>query len=128
MMPSRPLVATLLALFIVITATGCATLPPAAQQYASFSDYAEAVFRHQNQLISQIMMLEAQGSPLDDEDLKDAEHAMFDACHLLNEYAEREADGDSISWLFKRRVQNSIAACDDSIREFEAVLAPLQHN
>lgn len=120
----RPLAASLLLSFIIVSA-GCASLPASAQQYENFSQYAEAVFRHQNDLISRMMMLKEQGQLPENDDIEEAEQAMFDACHLLNEYAEHEVDGESMGWWFQRRVQSSIEHCDESIHELEDALTSI---
>lgn len=99
---------------------GCAILPP-NNGHDSFADYAESVFRHQNELNSRLMMLsEAEQLP-DDDAFEAAEEAMHDACHLLNEYAERESSGESMGFWFKSKVQASINACNESIRRLESM-------
>lgn len=105
---------------ITLALPACSSLPPAAQEYDSFADYAEAVFRHQNDLTSRIMMM-----PNDAGNLEDAEQSMNDACHLLNEYAERELNGETMSIFFRRRVQASIENCDQKIQNLENLLVEL---
>ncbi|MDD1621543.1 MAG: hypothetical protein LUQ11_08670 [Methylococcaceae bacterium] len=102
--------------------TGCATLPPHSV-HKSFASYAESVFRHQNEVSSRLMMLNDTDQLPDSEVFGDAEEAMSDACHLLNEYAERESNGESMSWRFEAKVQASIEGCDASIQKMEALLA-----
>lgn len=102
--------------------SGCASVPQRAQQYENFSDYAESVFRHQNALISRMMMLNEADQLPDNDALDDGEQAMHDACHLLNEYAEMESDGEIISPFFTQKVQNSIEGCDNSIDKLESLL------
>ena len=102
--------------------SGCASVPPNSG-HDSFTDYAESVFRHQNAVLSRLMMLnEAEQLP-DNDVFQNTEQAMHDACHLLNEYAERESDGESMSLRFKAKVQSSIESCDESIQKMEALLA-----
>ncbi len=108
-----------ISILITLALPACSTLPPTAQQYASFSDYAEAVFRHQNDLTSRIMMMTNNGG------LEDSEQAMYDACQLLNEYAERELNGESMGVFFRRRVQASIENCDQKIHDLENLLVEL---
>jgi hypothetical protein len=48
---------------------------------------------------------------------------MREACYLLNEYAEREISGESMSWRFKSKVQDSIEACDKSVQRLEVLFA-----
>lgn len=114
---------------ILLGTTACSTLPPAAQEYDSFAAYAESVFRHQNKLISRLMMMNGSVA-LDDNEafeaaLENAEQSMNDACRLLNEYAENEMEGESMSLFFKHRVKASIESCDLKIQELEAMLAEL---
>ncbi len=101
----------------------CATLPPSAQQYDNFADYAESVFRHQNDLISRLMMLNETEQLEENAEVEQAEQEMQEACQLLNEYAERESDGDFIGPFFKRKVQTSIENCDRNIQQLETLLA-----
>lgn len=106
-------------LFVMLLGTtACTTLPPAAKAYDNFADYAESVFRHQNVLISRLMMM----NDNDNEKLENAEQEMNDACYLLNEYAEHEMAGESMSLFFKRKVQASIETCDQQIQNLETLL------
>ena len=102
--------------------SGCASVPQHAQQYNNFSDYAESVFRHQNALISRMMMLNEADQLPDSDALENGEQAMHDACHLLNEYAEMESEGEIISPFFTQTVQSSIEGCDNSIDKLESLL------
>ncbi|MCQ8181575.1 hypothetical protein NP603_10680 [Methylomonas sp. SURF-1] len=107
---------------LLVCLAGCASAP-ASSGLDSFADYAESVFRHQNAIMSRLMMLsEAEMLP-DTDDFEAAEQAMHDACHLLNEYAEREADGESMGFRFKAKVQSSIEGCDASVQKMEALLS-----
>lgn len=101
---------------------GCTTLPPHTV-HKSFASYAESVFRHQNDVSSRLMMLNDADQLPDSEVFENADEAMSDACHLLNEYAERESNGESMSWRFEAKVQASIEGCDASIQRMEALLA-----
>jgi hypothetical protein len=69
-----------------------------------------------------MMLSEAEQLP-DNEAFENTEQAMHDACHLLNEYAERESDGEHMGLRFKAKVQASIEGCDASIQKMEALLA-----
>lgn len=106
----------------LLLAAACSSLPPSAQNFDNFSDYAESVFRHQNLLTSRIMMM----GGMEDDALSNAEHAMNDACHLLNEYAERESNGEVLGIFFKRQVQTSIENCDHQVQLLEALLPDLE--
>jgi hypothetical protein len=111
--------ATVLAIALLLGITGCASLPPSAAKFKNFSEYAESVFKHQNQVISRMMMLNDTEQLPDNDALEDSEQTMNDACHLLNEYAEKEIDGDFISPFFTQTVQKSIEGCDKSILNME---------
>lgn len=102
--------------------TGCVTLPPHSV-HSSFASYAESVFRHQNEVSSRLMMLNEADLLPDNDAFENTEQAMTDACHLLNEYAERESSGESMSWRFEAKVQASIEGCDKSIQRMEELLA-----
>lgn len=112
---------------ILLFETACTNLPPTAQSFDSFASYAESVFRHQNLLISRLMMLSENDEILDNPEIAAAEQAMNNACHLLNEYAEKELEGKSSGFLFKREVQTSIEDCDRKIQILEAKLADTEH-
>ena len=114
----------LIPVILLLETAACSSLPPAAQQYDSFSEYAESVFRHQNVLISRLMMLADADVQPDNNRLENAEQAMNDACHLLNEYAEHEMEGESMGLFFQHEVQASIENCDHKIHFLEAMLPP----
>ncbi len=116
---------TLLALSSVFV--GCASVP-ANSQYDSFAAYAESVFRHQSAVLSRLMMLSEADLLPDNDSFQNTEQAMHDACNLLNEYAERQNDGESISLHFKAKVQASVESCDNSIQKMEALLASVDQN
>ncbi len=109
----------------LLALAGCVSVPLHAQKYENFSDYAESVFRHQNTLISRMMMLTDADLLPDSDALDKSEQAMHDACHLLNEYAEMESEGEIISPFFTQTVQASIEDCDKSIGTMEKLLNSL---
>lgn len=103
--------------------TACSQISPLINR-SDFSSYAEDVFRRQNSATSLIMMAAADLE--DDEALLKAELNMHDSCRLLNEYSEKEARGQTISVLFKKRVQNSIADCETRVIAVEQLLQNFQ--
>lgn len=105
---------------VLVSAQGCAEINTIRNQ-DGIAEYAEAVFRHQNQVTNRIMM-SMDEALLNDSEVRQAELAMHDACKLLNEYSAREIDGKPIGVMFKRKVRASIKGCDDSIRKVEAAL------
>jgi hypothetical protein len=115
-----PLIKSILIIIPDCCLLGCASAP-VNSGHDSFADYAESVFRRQNQLTSRLMMLNDDAD--EDEVFEVADQAMRDACHLLNEYAEREMSGETMSWRFKSKVQDSIEACDKSVQRMEVLFA-----
>ncbi|BBL58082.1 hypothetical protein [Methylomonas koyamae] len=107
---------------LLATLAGCAGAP-ANSGMDSFADYAESVFRHQNAIISRLMMLSDSDLLPDTDNFEDTEQEMHDACHLLNEYAEHEADGESMGLRFKAKVRSSIEGCDASVQKMEGLLS-----
>lgn len=86
-------------------------------------EYAESIFRRQNQATQQVMLLLEEDLSLEQEErLSEAELQMYDACHLLNKAANHEMEGKKISLYFQGQVKHSFDACDDSIKNIESVL------
>ena len=117
---SRTKVAAFVVYFLFGLA-GCATLQGNGS-LSNFSDYAESVFRHQNEISSRLMMLSDSDQLPDSTEFESAEEAMVNACSLLNEYAERESSGESMGLRFKARVQASVEACDASAQRMDTLL------
>ncbi len=69
-----------------------------------------------------MMLSEEDMTSADEEIIFQAELQMHDACHLLNEYANREMEGKGMSVFFRRRVKNSLKTCDESVKNMESVL------
>lgn len=111
-------------LFLLSASYGCLSVP-ANSGKTNFSSYAESVFRRQNEISSKLMMLNDNEQLGDNQDLEDGETSMIEACHLLNDYAEQDGNGDSMSWSFKAKVQSSIEGCDNSIKRIEVLLEKL---
>jgi len=105
--------------------TGCALFHDIWEQDA-IAEYGESVFRRQNLITSQLMMLsESELSPQNSQKLQQAESKMQKDCKLLNEYATREMDKTSIDLLFQKQVRDSIKGCDLSVQAMEATLTAL---
>ena len=109
---------------LLLSLTACASMPTNSG-HSSFSGYSEAVFRHQNEVGSRLMMLNDADQLPDDDEFELTEQAMTDACHLLNEYADRESSGESSGLRFKAKVQASVEGCDASVQKLEALLTRL---
>ncbi|MGR9044345.1 MAG: hypothetical protein ACU83N_03555 [Gammaproteobacteria bacterium] len=92
-----------------------------------FVSYAESVFKFQNQMTSQVMMLLETEEDLNDiDEILQAEQQMHRICEPLNEYAVRERDDLSVSLFLRRRVEKSVAACDKAARRVELYLKALR--
>lgn len=105
--------------------SGCSLLGDLWQQ-DEIAEYGETVFRKQNLLTSQVMMLsEAELSEQNQQRLQQAEARMQEDCKLLNQYATREMDAENIDLLFRKQVKDSIKGCDMSIQKMEATLLEL---
>ncbi len=100
--------------------SGCSVMEMITHEQA-LSSYAESVFRRQNEVTSQLMML-SDDELEEPEEVYQAEMNMHKACRLLNEYSQREMEGKPIGLLFKKRVRNSLEDCDESIQELEELL------
>lgn len=115
-------------LFIFYTSeflTGCSLISDAWNQ-DSIAEYGETVFRKQNLLTSQVMMLsDADLSPENSQKLQQAESKMQKDCKLLNEYATREMDKAAIDLVFQKQVRDSISGCDASIQSIQSLLGQL---
>lgn len=109
---------------LLLQMAACSSMPPEADEFDNFAEYAESVFRHQNILISRIMTSDNEAIQ-NNAALEEAEQTMNDACHLLNEYAERESSGESMGLFFKREVKASIENCDHSVQKLDEMLAEL---
>jgi len=86
-------------------------------------EYAESLFKRQNQVTQQVMiLLEDELSWVDEERVSDAELKMHDACHLLNDIANRERNGEKMSFNYQRQAHNSFTDCDNAVKEMETIL------
>jgi hypothetical protein len=91
--------------------------------YTSTAEYVESVFKRQNAISTQVMMLpDTELSTENYETLLKAESTMQRDCQLLNDYARKEINQESISLLFKKQVKDSAKGCDLSIEIVESLL------
>lgn len=87
------------------------------------AEYAELLFKRQNAITQQVIMLfEYDLTEAEEDNISRAELAMHDACQLLNELARREVEGKKMSIFFKKQVQGSLDACDASVQRLEIIL------
>ena len=113
----------LLTMLVFFLLSGCSLTKGALNSKERISIYAESLFKRQNSLTQQIMMLsEEDMTSADEEVIFQTEIQMHDACHLLNEYANREMEERTMSVFFRRRVKNSLKTCEESVKNMESVL------
>ncbi len=90
-------------------------------------EYAEELFKKQNQVTYQVMMLLEDELSIADEDMLSlAELKMHDKCSLLNEMANYEMEGRKVSLYFKSQVKSSFKPCEQSLKEVELILQQLE--
>jgi hypothetical protein len=96
--------------------------------YQSTVEYVESIFKQQNALSAEIMMLSDESGILADDldELLEEEAVMLKECRLLNEYAIKEMNHEAISLFFKKRVKDSVEDCADSIEDVESLLEDLE--
>ena len=74
-----------------------------------------------------MMMSEEDMTLADEEIIFQVELQMYDACHLLNEYADREMEGKGMSVFFRTQVKNSLNTCEESVKNMESVLMEINN-
>ncbi len=117
---------------IMVTLPGCA-LPffggygEQGMSREEFTRYVEVVFRLQNSITSEVMILLESDDPQKHEGLLQAEQQMQEACRPLNEYASRDIDGLSIGLFLRRRVEKSAIDCERAAQEVKSLLAEQSH-
>lgn len=92
------------------------------QSKEEFTRYVESVFRLQNSMTSEIMVLQEADDTRDHDALLQAEQRMQTACAPLNEYASRDIDGLSIGLFLRRRVEKSANECEQAAQKVQALL------
>jgi len=89
----------------------------------AFTHYVEDVFRLQNRMTSAVMMLlETDEAGSSHDDLLRAERQMHEVCASLNEYADRDSEGQSIGLFLRRDVEKSAVECEQAAFRVEALL------
>jgi hypothetical protein len=115
-------------ILLVATMVGCAI--PFSGGYGEkglsrqeFARYVEDVFRAQNKMTSEVMMLLASEDGINShEDLLQAERQMHEVCAPLNEYAARDIEGRSIGLVLRRNVEKSVSDCEQAALRVKALL------
>ncbi len=117
----------LMLFFMALQFSGCSV--PFMGGYGSqgrsreeFAQYVEEVFKLQNHVTSQIMVLMESSDVKSHQPLLKAEQRMQDVCSPINEYASRDIDGLNIGLFLRRRVEKSAEDCDKAAREVEGLL------
>lgn len=115
-------------IFITMILAGCATpfvgYGEKRLSREEFAHYVEYVFRFQNNITSEVMMLPKSESK-DHANLLKAEQHMHDICAPLNAYASRESEGLRIGLFLRRRVERSVVDCERAARQVESLLKEL---
>ncbi|CAG7855951.1 hypothetical protein MCAMS1_00274 [biofilm metagenome] len=103
---------------------GCALrYGPDDQSREEFERRVEAAFRLQNQMTSEVMVIQTDGTDNKEHlPIIQAEQLMESNCRYLNEYASREIDGLNKSLLLLKRVENSVVDCEKSARNVDELL------
>lgn len=111
---------------IVVIVTACTPLwgyGPDRQSREDFERRVEKIFKLQNRMTSEIMIIQSDGTDSQEHlPIIQAEQAMEKNCSDLNEYASREIDGESKSIFLLRRVENSVTNCELAARKVEELL------
>ncbi len=94
------------------------------QSREEFARHVEEVFRLQNQMTSQVMMLLETNDDQNPPSLMQAEQHMQQACADLNEYVSRDIDGLSSGLFLRRRVEKSAIDCEQAALAIKLLLEP----
>lgn len=95
---------------------------PNGQSREEFERHVEEVFRLQNQMTSEVMMLLENDENKKYQTLLQAEQHMQQVCADLNEYASRDIDGLSIGFFLSRRVEKSAIDCEQAALAIKPLL------
>lgn len=119
---------SLVVVFFAMLLPGCGWLWGSygvkGQSREEFERYVENVFRLQNSLTSEIMMLQESEELSSPEQLLQAEQHMRQQCASLNEYVARDVDGQSSGFLLRRRVEKTAAECERAATDLRDLIKP----
>jgi len=117
---------SLVALAMASLISGCAIGGYGAnsQSLEEFEHHVEEVFRLQNQMASEVMMLMESEEAKKYQALLQAEQHMQQICADLNEYVSRDIDGLSIGLFLRRRVEKSAIDCEQAALAIKPLLKP----
>ncbi|MGZ5007660.1 MAG: hypothetical protein ACXWFI_07895 [Methylobacter sp.] len=94
------------------------------QSLEEFEHHVEEIFRLQNQMTSEVMMLLENNEAKKPEALVQAEQNMQRVCADLNEYVSRDIDGLSSGLFLRRRVEKSAIDCEQAAIAIKPLLKP----
>jgi hypothetical protein len=94
------------------------------QSLEVFEHHVEEVFRLQNQMTSEVMMLMENDEAKKYKALLEAEQHMQQVCADLNEYVSRDIDGLSNGLFLRRRVEKSAIDCEQAALAIKPLLKP----
>jgi hypothetical protein len=114
-------------MLISLMLSGCATpflggYGANGQSREEFTRYVEEVFRLQNSMTSEIMLLPETDDAKNHDALLEADQHMQEACGPLNEYVSRDIDGLNIGLFLRRRVEKSAADCEQAAQKVKSLL------
>ncbi|MGR8981354.1 MAG: hypothetical protein ACU84H_14855 [Gammaproteobacteria bacterium] len=95
---------------------------PFGHSRKEFEHYVEEVFRFENNLTSQVMMLHYAGEIDGQDPILRAERTMHQVCKPLNDFVSREMEGLSAGYFLSRRVMNTAMDCDHEAHELKKLL------
>ncbi|MBU2570774.1 MAG: hypothetical protein KJ725_12240 [Gammaproteobacteria bacterium] len=92
----------------------------------AFEVYVEQVFRFQNRLTNEVMLLSLRSEDLNQfNDIYLAEHKMHEICSPLNEYVAKSMDDQNAGLLLMRRLERSVAPCEQAAQYVDLLLRHL---
>ncbi|MDO9048850.1 MAG: hypothetical protein Q7U66_14115 [Methylobacter sp.] len=126
-MKSLIVLRSLAALAIAALISGCAVpffggYGANGQSREEFERHVEEIFRLQNQMTSEVMMLLENDEAEKPEALLQAEQHMQRVCADLNEYVSRDIDGLSSGLFLRRRVEKSAIDCEQAATAIKPLL------
>ena len=93
-----------------------------------FAAYVEHVFRHHNKVYSDLIdcltMVDEADATSTDEELKNAEVAMLNACLPVNEIVSASTEGRDLGMRSKMRLVQAVPDCEIATRRLELMLTP----
>jgi len=90
-----------------------------------FARYAEHVFRHHNQVMTELIessLERAEQDPGEAKKLSKAESAMINVCEPLNEMVSETMSGESAGLKLKLKLADTVPACEKASQEVEELM------